>query len=169
MTKTKNKTLTSYIKDFLNYLTKEKNRTKATVKNYDFYLKRFFKYAKITKAGEITPEKIKNYKAYLIKKALKASTINYHLIALRALLKYLKSKKIKTILPESVILTRTISSSTTTLTKLEMNKLLETPTNSKEKEIIKLRDKAILETLHATDLKVSELISMQGIKILSFS
>lgn len=157
--------MNKYLKTFLIEFGKTHSpRTKA---NYKFYLNRFLNWSKIISPQQITLEKIKKYRQWLAGQKnnegelLEKSTINYHLIALRSFLKFLKQKKLPVPAPKAVTLQRTPRPETTTLTQSELAQLLAAPLKTKEQEIIKRRDKAILETLFSTGLKVAQLSALQ--------
>src|SRR3990167_7187746 len=102
----------NYIIEFLEYLEIEKNRSRETIKNYHFYLERFFSWSKITDPTKITQEAVRKYRLYLNRLetnkgvALKKSTQNYHVIALRSFLKYLAKRDVKVLSPEKIELAR---------------------------------------------------------------
>ena len=151
---------------FLEYLEIEKNRSQLTVRNYDFYLKRFFEFAKIAKPADIVLEKVRQFRLYLNRlvvkgKSLKKSTQNYHIIALRSFLKFLAKRDIKTLAPEKLELAKIGERSVDFLEGSDLERLLEAPFKQQAPEIIKLRDRAILETLFSTGLRVSELCNLR--------
>src|SRR5262245_58463330 len=102
-----------YKREFLEYLEIERGRSIKTIENYDRYLTRFFEYAKISSPASITESTIREYRLWLNRQSargadtLKKKTQNYYLIALRAFLKYLRKKNIKTVQPESIELAKT--------------------------------------------------------------
>jgi len=153
--------------DFLDYLEIEKGRAPNTVANYKFYLKRFFIWAKISDPAKINQNMIRNYRLWLnrLKDAngqpMKKNTQNYHLIALRAFLKYLAKRDIKTLAPEKIELAKMPDRQIEFLEGSELEAFLEGPENIDQSEILKLRDKAILETLFSTGLRVSELAGLK--------
>jgi len=153
--------------DFLDYLEIEKGRAPNTVANYKFYLKRFFIWAKISDPSKINQNMIRNYRLWLnrLKDAngqpMKKNTQNYHLIALRAFLKYLSKRDIKTLAPEKIELAKMPDRQIEFLEGSELETFLEGPENLDQPEILKLRDKAILETLFSTGLRVSELAGLK--------
>jgi len=147
--------------NYLKYL-KDKKLNRLTIKNYQFYLNRFFEFAEIKKPSDISLKKIQLFINYLSQlkvhyKTLNKATINYHLIALRSFLKYLEIKKIKNIPSANEVKLEKIFRQPVTLTKLDLEKLLEAPRKFNNPEIIKTRDKAILELLFSTGLKVSKI------------
>lgn len=154
------------ITDFLEYLEIEKNKSPLTIKNYDFYLRRFFGWSNIQKPESLTLEKVREFRLYLNRlrsqkgELLKKSTQNYHLIALRAFLKYLAKKDVKTLAPEKIELAKTPERQVSFLEAGDLERLLDAPLQIKEAGIIQKRDKAILELLFSTGLRVSELANL---------
>ncbi len=169
------KNLQKHLTDFLKYLSSQKSRSEKTVQNYDFYLNRFIGWLGNKKPGAITEEKVKQYCSWLNRLVdvhgdpLKKNTQNYHLIALRSFLKYLNKQKIKSLEYKKVALTKTPNREISLLENRELTKLLEAPIkniakNSKQKSntfLVSHRDKAIMETLFSTGLRVSELSGLK--------
>lgn len=171
--------LASLIKDFLEFLEIERNVSQLTVRNYAHYLARFLNFLagygtsppdeqgtkktdRVT-AADITPESVRQYRLYLSRYAdahdltLKRVTQNYHLIALRSFLKYLTKRGIQTLPAESIELGKADSRSIKFLDREHIDRLLNMPEISTDEG---LRDKAILEVLFSTGLRVSELVSL---------
>lgn len=145
------------INNYLEYLEIEKNRSQATIQNYAHYLRRFVKWAGVEKPKNITADLVRKYRIYLNRQDLKQITQNYHIIALRGFLSYLAKRDIKTLAPEKIELGSQKQRQVEFLDENEVNKLLDSPKN---KTIACLRDKAILETLFSTGLRVSELANL---------
>jgi site-specific recombinase XerD len=160
------------IKDFLEYLEIEKNRSQKTIENYKFYLNRFLNWAKQPDPEKIDLELIRGYRLWLNrfqslkKENLKKDTQNYHLIALRSFLKYLAKRDIKILSPEKIELAKTPERSIEFLEGKELENFLDAPLNQTSNpkhpisNIQQLRDKAILELLFSTGLRVSELLKL---------
>ena len=153
--------------EFLTSLELEKNASEKTIRNYRFYLKRFLDWMKISKPQDITSEAIKQFRLRLNRmqsgrdgELLKKSTQNYHMIALRAFLKYLTKNDIEVIAPEKISLMKQEERQVSVLEPEELARLLEAPLTLTKDPIISVRDKAILETLFSTGLRVSELASL---------
>jgi site-specific recombinase XerD len=157
-------------KDFLEHLEIEKNRSLATINNYQFYLTRFSNWAKDKRATQpkhITGELVREYRLWLNRQTdssgdlLKKNTQNYHLIALRSLLKYLAKRDIETLAPEKIELMKMPERQVEFLTGEELDRLLQAPTQTNNNLKINFRDQAILSTLFSTGLRVSELANLK--------
>lgn len=170
------KLLKDYLTDFLEYLEIEKNRSQQTVKNYDFYLRRFVSWlGDKKKPDDIEAEDVRQYRLWLNRLAdvhgepLKKNTQNYHLIALRSFLKYLAKRDVKTLAPEKIELMHMPDREVCFLEGGDLNRLLEAPLLSPitdhrsqiNTDLIKYRDKSILELLFSTGLRVSELAKLK--------
>lgn len=156
--------LASYITDFLEYLEIERNVSQLTVRNYDHYLRRFAEFAGEIEPGQIDQEMVRRYRLFLSRytdpetsEPLKRITQNFFLIALRSFLKYLARKDIDTLSPEKVELGKADPRPLKVLPDSDLNKLLAAPQISTPEG---LRDKAILEMLFSTGLRVSELVKL---------
>lgn len=150
-------------REFLEYLEIERGKSLKTIENYDRYLKRFFNYSEIKSADEITEDTVRKFRLWLnrqktIKGAeLKKKTQNYYLIALRMFLKYLIKRNIPAISPEHIELAKTPDRELDLISLAEFKRMLRVAEGASLKN---LRDKAILELLFSTGLRVSELCSL---------
>ncbi len=145
----------------------EKGRAINTVRNYDRYLTRFIQYLKNGNPSAITSESVREYRLWLNRQSsgnnkktgetLKKKTQNYYLIALRAFLKYLAKRNIKSLSPEHIELAKVGERSIDLIASEELSRLLRAPEGN---DLKSLRDKAILELLFSTGLRVSELCSL---------
>lgn len=152
---------------FLEYVEIEKGRSLNTVRNYDHYLSRFLAFTKNDNPSNITDDMVREFRLWLNRQStgpkknnaetLSKKTQNYYLIALRAFLKYLARQEIKSLSPERIELAKVSERSLDLITHLELSRLLESPNGNDVKD---LRDKAILELLFSTGLRVSELCSL---------
>jgi site-specific recombinase XerD len=151
------------LNDYLDYLEVEKNRSKKTRENYGRYLRRFLDWAKIASSSEITADLVRKYRLYLNRldetgrAPLKKITQNYHVIALRNFLKYLAKRDIKVLPAEKIELARQPARQVEFLEADELERLLRAPEGGSFKS---LRDRAILELLFSTGLRVSELCAL---------
>lgn len=166
----KNKPIIKYLIDFLDYCEVEKGLSSKTQENYTRFLRKFFGWLKDTsqealKPSSLTPEHIWQYKVYLsrhsdpkTKKTLKKTTQNYYLIALRSLLEFFVEKDIPSLPPSKVKLAKDKADKEIKFLKLEqLARLLGSPNPG---TIIGLRDRALLETLFSTGLRVAELAAL---------
>ena len=150
--------------EFLQSLEIENGRSRYTTRNYELYLSRVTEFGgEELKPEDITPEWLRQYRLWLNrymtdrKKGLSVTTQNYHLIAFRGFLKYLSKRGIKSLDPVLVELPRTHRPQVTFLHVDEIDRILaEIPLDSETG----LRDRAILELLFSSGLRVSELINL---------
>lgn len=153
----------SLLTDFLEYLEIEQNRSQKTIANYDHYLTRLIDYAGDIKVSDITPELVRKWRLWLNRLGtntsdeLQKTTQNYHLIALRSFLKYCAKRDITAMSPEKIELARVQRKQVTFLSDDEMARLLNQPDLNTEAGI---RDRAILELLYSSGLRVSELVAL---------
>lgn len=156
--------LSQSITQFLEYLQIEKGKSKKTIENYTHYLSRFLNFTKNISVSEITPKTIRTYRLHLYTyKNKQAETIspktqNYHLIALRAFLKYLQKNDIKSASPEKIELIKITQNLPEFLEKDEVELLLNLKPDLTK--INQIRDIAILHTLFSTGLRVSEIAKL---------
>jgi len=155
------------IRQFLEYLEVERGRSLNTIANYGFYLRRFLEFSGVKNPNQITLDLVRRYRLWLNRalnkrdESLKKSTQNYHLIALRSFLKYLAKQDIESLAPEKIELAKMPERQVEFLEGDDLERLLEAPIKSNEAKIIQLRDKAILELLFSTGLRVSELAKLK--------
>ncbi|MCD4693822.1 tyrosine-type recombinase/integrase [bacterium] len=164
------KSIKEYKKDFLDYLEIEKGLSSNTQKNYLRFLTKFFKWLESNNLKSLTPDSlnpdhISKYRIFLArhvdpktKKTLKKSTQNLYLISLRSLLEYFTEKNIPSLSTTSIKLAKDKSDREVKfLTLSQVKRLLSSPGS---KNIITLRDRAILEVLFSTGLRVQELVNL---------
>ncbi len=144
-------------RQFLEYLEIEKGRSLKTVENYDRYLRVFFRETQIDEPSGITDDRVRRFRMFLNRKNLDKKTQNYYLIALRVFLKYLAKRGMESLAPERIDLAKVPQRELDLITGNELERLLSSP---KSNDIKTLRDKAILELLFSTGLRVSELCSL---------
>ncbi len=170
--------LVDYLTQFLEDLEVTKNRSPRTIRNYRFYLGRFVAFAGKTAPEEIDEDLVHRFRLHLRRlrdgsEPLKITTLNYHLIALRVFLRFLARRGLKVMPSEQIDLGRQPERQISFLDADEVERLLEAPLSlssrvprsgiegSRHKEQTRLRDKAILETLFSTGLRVSELVGLK--------
>jgi len=145
------------LKDYLDYLEIEKNRSIKTQVNYERYLKRFLEFSKISKPEQISQDSTRQYRLWLNRTGIKKNTQNYHLIALRNFLKYLAKRDLKVLPADKIELGRQSERQVIFLENSELERLLDVPDGDSFKS---LRGRAILELLFSTGLRVSELCGL---------
>ncbi len=154
--------------EFLQYVEIEKGRSLSTVRNYDHYISVFLDHTKVKNPKDITDGVLREYRLWLNRQQtvkvkgssptpIKKRTQNYYLIALRSFLKYLAKRSIEVIPPERIELAKVAERSIDLINIEELNDLLKSPdTNT----VQGLRDRAMMELLFSTGLRVSELCSL---------
>lgn len=151
-----------FLTQYLDYLELEKNRSIKTRENYERYLKAFIVFTKIQKPGDITLDKVMQFRLHLARennsgKELKRITQSYYIIALRNFLKYLIKNDYKVLSPDKIELPKISRRQIEIIEYSELERLLNAPDTA---NLRGLRDKAILETLFSTGLRVSELCNL---------
>jgi len=164
--------LPQLINQFLEYLEIEKNCSKLTIRDYRHYLEVFEQWFSSTLSHKTIQDLdlfiIRRYRVYLTTKvdvqgrSLGKSTQNYYVIALRSFLRYLMKHDIKTLEPSKIDLPKAESRSLKFLERQQIEQLVTQPDTSVEEG---LRDRAILEMLFSTGLRVSELVSLNHAQI----
>jgi site-specific recombinase XerD len=151
------------IRQFLEHCEIEKNQSKKTIINYAHYLERFLEFTDDIDIEKIDLNLVKKYRLHLNRiefrpnEELGVKTQNYHIIALRAFLKYCVKRDWKSLEPEKVELPKTPDRTVEYLTREELEMLFNSVNTSK---ITGLRNRAILELLYSTGLRISELTSL---------
>jgi site-specific recombinase XerD len=149
--------------DFLEYLEIEQNRSQKTIENYDHYLTRLVDFAGDIQVKDIDAELIRKWRLWLNRLGTNTSdelgktTQNYHLIALRSFLKYCAKRNIPALTADKIELARTRRKQVTFLSEDELERLFGEPDTS---SLAGLRDRAILELLFSSGLRVSELVGL---------
>lgn len=159
-------TIEKAINNFLDYCEIEKGQSQKTLVNYRHYLMRFKDWAEkngVAEVGNFDIEKARQYRIFLNRekdkfdRPLKKVTQNYHVIALRALLRYLAKNDIKTLAAEKIELAKQEDREIHFLEDDELERLLAAPDIN---NINGIRDRAILELLFSTGLRVSECVGL---------
>ena len=157
--------MSALLLDFAEYLEIERGRSSRTSENYTRYLERFLQFAGMDlTVDKITPELIRKYRLWLNRQKddngneLALITQNYHLIALRGFLNYLSKRSIPSMAPNKIELPRVHRKQVTFLYNDEVERIFDAVPD--DDEISHLRDRAILELLYSSGLRVSELIGL---------
>ena len=150
-----------YIDDYLNYLLIEKKLSNNTIDSYKSDLKAFIEY--LTKKGIHIPNRVEKSNIIDYITVLKGNNISSRTIArvittLRGYYKYLMKEKIADSSPiEHIDMPKLKKALPKVLNINEVNKLLDI----KCKDAFDYRNKAMIEVLYATGLRVSELTNLQ--------
>jgi len=150
-------------REFLEHLEIERGRSLKTVENYDRYLRKFLEFSGISSPIDITDERLRQYRLWLNRQKtedgsdIKKKTQNYYLIGLRSFLKYLAKRGIQTLAPERIELAKVGGRELDLISDEDLTRIMEAPKGSTLKS---LRDRAMLELLFSTGLRVSELCGL---------
>lgn len=152
---------------FLEHLEIEKNCSRLTIRNYEHYLDVFIKYLidsgkQIPMIDDLNAESVRKFRLYLsrqpgIKGEMKLITQGYYIISIRSFLKWLTKNDMKVLQPEKLDVPKIRDHNLKFLDGQEVERLLSQPLNSGKSGF---RDRAILELLFSTGLRVSELVSL---------
>jgi site-specific recombinase XerD len=151
------------VAQFLEYLELEQNRSMKTIQNYSHYLTRLSDFAGDIKLKDVDSELVRKWRMWLNRlptsnsDELSKMTQNYHLIALRSFLRFCAKRNWEALQPDKIELARTKRPQVTFLTGEEVERLTAQPDISK---LNGLRDRAILELLFSSGLRVSELVGL---------
>lgn len=168
------------LRQFLEHLEIERGSSLKTVDNYNRYIAKFIEWSnsptsskKIKETKDINEDSIREFRLYLNRlpgstkgmgprsnakdNTMKRNTQNYYLIAIRQFLKYLGKRSITSLAPDKIELAKMRDRQIDFLSQDELQRLLDAPNENTEKS---LRDKAILEMLFSTGLRISELCSL---------
>jgi site-specific recombinase XerD len=155
--------MSELILDFIEHLEVEGGRSPKTAENYRLYLERFVEFTDDIKVEKITSEIVRKYRLWLNRykndhdDELATITQSYHLIALRGFLGYLSQRDIETMAPNKIVLPKVNRKQVTFLHYDEVERLIDGIDITSEPG---LRDRAIIELLFSSGLRVSELINL---------
>lgn len=154
-------------REFLEHLEIEKGSSLRTIENYDHYLTRFLELSGVKNPKDITDDVVREFRLKLNRQSagnnkatgdtLTKKTQNYYLIALRMFLKYLVRRDVTSLSADRIDLAKIPERSLDLISASELERLLSAPDGDDTKS---LRDKAILQLLFSTGLRVSELCSL---------
>jgi len=155
--------MSELILDYIEHIEVEGGRSSHTAENYTLYLERFVEFTNDIIVDKITTEVIRKYRLWLNRyknnndDELATITQSYHLIALRGFLGYLSKRDITSLSPDKIELPKISRKQVTFLHYDEIERLLEQIDISSETG---LRDRAIIELLFSSGLRVSELVNL---------
>lgn len=151
------------IQDYIEHLEVEGGRSRKTAENYKLYLERFVEFTDNIEVSKISTELVRKYRLWLNRYVnnnddiLATITQSYHLIALRGFLRYLSNRDIDSLSPDKITLPKVSRKQVTFLYRDEITRLLAEIDTSTEQG---LRDRAIIELLFSSGLRVSELVGL---------
>lgn len=155
--------ISELIIDFIEHVEVERGRAQRTAESYHLYLQRLIEFAGDIEVHKVNAELIRKWRLWLNRyendagDSLSPLTQSYHLIALRSFLRYCSKRDIETLTPEKVELPKTRRKQISFLSQDETELILEAVEGNSPQE---LRDKAILELLYSSGLRVSELCNL---------
>jgi len=160
------KTISNYIDAYLKHMSIEKGSSPLTIRNYKHYLARFESWLESEKISpelnSINQENLSNYRVYLANLGLSRKTQGFHIIAIRSFLRWLTKTDHKVMSPDKIDLPKIPDRQVKFLSGEQVDRLLNAPTLS---NLSGKRDKAILEVLFSTGLRVSELVALDRDKL----
>lgn len=155
--------MSELILDYIEHLEVEGGRSAHTAENYTLYLERFIEFTDDITVDKITSEVIRKYRLWLNRyknnngDELSIITQSYHLIALRGFLSYLSRRDIVSLSPGKIELPKVSRRQVTFLHYDEVEQILEKIDTSTDTG---LRDRAIIELLFSSGLRISELVNL---------
>lgn len=148
---------------FLEYMEIERGRSPKTVESYDRVLREFLAWLNVRDPQDITLDSIRKYRLFLNRRRtvhgeeLKKTTQNYHIIVLRGFLRYLAKEGISSALPERIETAKIPERQVDFLELEEFERLCHAAEGVSETA---RRDRALLEFLFSSGLRVSELVAL---------
>ena len=151
-----------YLRSFFNYLLIEKGLSSNSLKAYKIDIKKFVSWlscSKKTSFIKIRESDLNEYIAFMFKNKLSSSSVNRNISSIKAFYLFLIKRKIIMISPAAEIITpKQERYLPTSMSELEVEKLLNSPKSSIR---IEIRDKAMIEMLYATGMRISELVNLK--------
>ncbi len=146
---------------FIGYLKVERNASRYTVRNYDADLREFFAFLKsegIASLDEVNKDVLRDYLYQLMEQGFARTSIARKLSAVRSFYKYLQREEMVSVSPAATISSPKLDRKLPVfLSQEETNRLVEAPDVTKPAG---QRDRAFLELLYASGLRVSELAGL---------
>ncbi len=151
------------LEQFQEYLRSEKKDSAKTQVTYLSCLRRFITWGSIGTTDEVTLAAINGFKRHLGSirnqrgELLKTTTRNFYLIAIRSFLNFLRQRGLVSVPLGSVTLSRSPRTRSSVLSPADIERLLAAPMEGDAEGVLQKRDKALLELLFSTGLKVSQI------------
>ncbi len=160
-------TLSLAKRHFLHYLNTERGRSAKTLENYNRCLTVFLHQVKVTEPAKLSEEHVRLFRAWLQKQPgtkvgtqvelITPQTQNYYAIVIRSFLKFLQDRRISSLDPTKITLEKIPHSQFDLITSAELKRLLLSPNVM---TTTGLRDRALLEVIVSTGVRISELCSL---------
>jgi integrase/recombinase XerC len=154
-------TISALLEKYMYYLQYEKNVSPKTIENYSLRLNRFLEFCGDIEIGKVNRMQLLDYRMALHKNGLNVRTINYHIVAIRAFLKFVLKNDIDCMSPDKLELAKTPPREVNYLDDKDIGRILAAPLEYTKNEVQQTRDFAILQFLYGTGLRVTELIFLQ--------
>jgi site-specific recombinase XerD len=153
--------ISALLEKYMYYLQYEKNVSPKTIENYSLWLNRFLEFCGDIDIAKVNRMQLLDYRMALHKNGLNVRTINYHIVAIRAFLKFVLKNDIDCISPDKLELAKTPPREVNYLDDKEIGRILAAPLEYTKDDIQQARDFAVLQFLYGTGLRVTELIFLQ--------
>lgn len=149
------------VKQFLDYLSVERGLSENTIKSYGQDLEKFTGYVnsrKIGKIKDVTKHHISKYLYFLKDRGLSSSSISRNLVAIKVFYRFLLSERIIKEDPSGTLESpRLLQALPEVMDTNEVTRMLEVPDS---RNLLGQRDKAALELMYATGMRVSEIVEL---------
>lgn len=152
------------VKEYLRHIEVSKGLSAYTLRNYSAYLHKFQLWAEeygFKQIEEISRDDVIEFQSFLLRNHIPApskSTVNFYLIALRGLLKYLSDEDLKVLSPQKIVLAKTPHRQIQFLDGDDLEKIKQSISGD---HLAELRNRAIVDVLFSTGLRVSELVGLK--------
>lgn len=153
--------LSAMIEKYMLYLQYEKNASPKTIENYSLWLGRLIQHVGDQQLSDLNQMELLDRRMSLNQRNLSTKTINYHITAVRAFLKFCHKMDLECLAPEKLELAKVPPREIDHLTHDEVMRLLDAPFQHTGHTLGQLRDVAILWTLYGSGLRVSELTNLR--------
>lgn len=143
--------------DYLSYLEIERNRSVKTSENYGRHVQAFLAHSGAKDPGDITEEKVRDFRRALARRDLTKATQSYYAIAIRNFLRYLRRHDVEALDPDKVELPKVEKRQIDAIDERDLALLLAADYDD---GLRGLRDRALIEVLFSTGMRLSEVRAM---------
>lgn len=151
--------LEELLRDYLDYLSIEKNRSALTRRSYEHCLRKFIEVSGAKTTDDLNEKTIRDFRVKISESGsdMKKGTQAYYVIVLRNFLKYMIKRGVDVVSPEVIELPKIPARQIQVMEYSDLERLLDAP---KGTDLRAIRDRAILELLFSTGLRISELCAL---------